>query len=354
MLDEPEVCASDIGWRLSENSAIIPKMNFGSGAAEPAAGLSSTGKPPADGLRPALGGIIVPLVTPLKDRDSLDVGGLEKLVEHVLSGGAHGLFALGTTGEGPSLSYRLRRELISRTCRQAAGRVPVLVGITDTAFVESVHLAQCAAEAGAWAVVASAPYYFPAGQPELLEYLERLVPELPLPLFLYNLPMMTKVQFEVETLRQVMQVDRIIGVKDSSGDLAYFSKVVELARGRPDWTVFMGPEHLLAEAIQRGGHGGVTGGAQVWPSLFVEIYESAASGDAGRLAGLQQRLLRFGEIYKIGRHASAMIKGLKCALSLLGICSDVLAEPFSPFREPERARVRAVLQSLGLLARRKN
>ena len=74
------------------------------------------------------------------DRDALDEAGLERLIEHVLGGGVHGLFILGTTGEAPSLSYRLRRELISRVCELVSGRVPVLVGITDTAFVESVGL----------------------------------------------------------------------------------------------------------------------------------------------------------------------------------------------------------------------
>ncbi len=133
-------------------------------------GRSSGGKAAnGSGAALAIRGIIPPLVTPLRERDMLDVAGLERLIEHVLSGGVHGLFVLGTTGEGPSLSYRLRREVISRTCRQVANRVPVLVGITDTAFVESVHLSQHAAEAGARAVVTSAPYYFPAGQPELLE-----------------------------------------------------------------------------------------------------------------------------------------------------------------------------------------
>ena len=87
-----------------------------------------------------LTGIVPPLVTPLRGRDELDLPGLERLLEHVLAGGVHGLFILGTTGEGPSLSYRLRRELIERVCRQVKRRAPVLVGITDTAFVESLNL----------------------------------------------------------------------------------------------------------------------------------------------------------------------------------------------------------------------
>ena len=90
-------------------------------------------------------GIVPPLITPLKDRDTLDLEGLENLAEHVLGGGIQGLFIMGTTGEGPSLSYRLRRELIAATCRCVRARVPVLVGISDTTFAESLGIARCAA-----------------------------------------------------------------------------------------------------------------------------------------------------------------------------------------------------------------
>ena len=297
-----------------------------------------------------LRGIVPPMITPLRDRDSLDVAGLERLLEHILAGGVHGLFILGTSGEAPSLSYRLRRELIDRVCRQVRGRVPVLVGITDTSVVESVHLAQHSADAGAQAVVTSAPYYFPAGQPELLEFIERLVPELPLPLFLYNMPQMTKVQFEPDTIRRVAQLERIVGVKDSSGDLAYYDQVLAVAKQRPDWTVLIGPEHLLVESVRRGGHGGVNGGANLWPQLLVALCHAASQNDAAVLARLEPQLAKLGEIYRVGRHASAVVKGMKCAASLLGLCDDVMAEPFARFREPERARVREVLESLGLLA----
>ena len=124
------------------------------------------------------------MITPLRGRDELDVPGLERLIERILDGGVSGLFILGTTGEGPSLSYRLRREVIERSAGLVKGRVPLLVGVTDTAFMESVNLAKYAADCGANSLVLAAPYYLPEGQPELLEYLDHLVPELPLPLFL--------------------------------------------------------------------------------------------------------------------------------------------------------------------------
>ena len=114
-----------------------------------------------------LQGIIPPLATPLLSQDELDIDGVDRLVEHVIQGGVHGLFILGSCGEGPSLSYRLRRELIARVCERTNGRVPVLVGITDSAFTESVALADFAEDAGAAAVVASAPYYFAPSTTEL-------------------------------------------------------------------------------------------------------------------------------------------------------------------------------------------
>jgi 4-hydroxy-tetrahydrodipicolinate synthase len=294
-----------------------------------------------------LRGIVPPLVTPLADRDTLDVAGLERLVEHVLAGGVGGLFVLGTMGEAPALSYRLRRELIDRVCRQVAARVPVLVGITDTAFVEGVRLAAHAAEAGADAVVAAPPYYVPAGQPELVDFVEHLVAALPLPLLLYNMPQLTKTAYALDTLAQLVRLEGVAGLKDSSGDREYFAAALALARReRPDWSVLVGPEDQLAEAVRLGADGGVSGGAQIAPALFVGLYAAAAAGDEAAVARLDADVVRLGGIYRIGRHASAIVKGTKCALSLMGLCRDVMAEPMTPFHSPERAQVRAVLDSL--------
>jgi 4-hydroxy-tetrahydrodipicolinate synthase len=295
------------------------------------------------------GGIVPPLITPLLERDALDVEGFERLVNHVVDGGVHGVFVLGTSGEAPSLSYRLRREVIDRTCQFVRGRVPILVGITDTSLVEAVTLARHAATAGAQALVTSAPYYFPAGQPELIDFVERLLPEVPLPLYVYNMPQMTKTAFEPDTIRRLAQLNGIAGLKDSSGDLNYFAHLVEVAKERPDWRLFVGPEHLLVDVIRMGGHGGVNGGGQVDPRLLVSLYEAAKSGEAARIAPLQERLVQLGEIYRVGRHASAVIKGMKCSLSLMGICNDRMADPLTRFNPPERERIRLVLAGLGLL-----
>ena len=223
---------------------------------------------------PLYRGIVPPLVTPLADRDKLDHAGTQRLLEHVIKGGVHGVFILGTTGEAPSLSYRLRREFIQLVCETVAHRVPVFVGVTDTSLVESLRLADFAKESGADAVVLSTPYYFPAGQTELIQYIADIVEEVPLPLMLYNMPSLTKVWFEVDTLRRLTQHKQIIGVKDSSGDMKYFQQILSLKEIRPDWSMFIGPEHLTAEAVAMGGDGGVNGGANIYPQLFVDLYKA--------------------------------------------------------------------------------
>jgi 4-hydroxy-tetrahydrodipicolinate synthase len=287
------------------------------------------------------------MVTPMRGRDELDVSGLERLVERILAGGSSGLFVLGTTGEGPSLSYRLRREVVERVCRLVRQRVPVLVGITDTAFVESLNLARFAADAGADALVAAPPYYLPGGQPELREYLAHLVTELTLPLFLYNMPALTKVPYELDTLRYALDQPRIVGVKDSSGDMDYFRNAVALSKERPDWSTLVGPEEHLMEATRSGGSGGVNGGANVFPSLYVALFHACRAGDAHRAEQLHHEVLRVSSsLYHIGRHPSAFIKGIKCALACLDVCDDFMAEPFHRFRADERALVKTRLAEL--------
>lgn len=292
-----------------------------------------------------LNGIIVPMVSPLKDQDQLDIQGLEHLIEHLVDGGVHGVFILGTTGEAPGLSYKLRYELIERTCKQIHKRIPVLVGITDTSQTESLKLTEKAAQYGADAVVSAPPYYFTPTQGDLKRYFISLADQSPLPLFLYNMPSHTKVSFEPDTVKSLANHENIIGIKDSSGDLIYFQKIVQLMEKKPGYTMLMGPEELLMQSVLSGSHGGVPGGANMFPKLYVDMYEAAVSRDVELMESLQKRILQISStIYSVGTYGAGYLKGLKCALSLMGICSDVLAEPIKSFGDRERGLIRGFLE----------
>jgi dihydrodipicolinate synthase/N-acetylneuraminate lyase len=307
-------------------------------------------------LAQPLKGIIPPLATPLSAPDELDEAAVEQLVEHVVAGGVHGLFLLGTCGEGPSLSYRLRRQLVERVCRQVDSRIPVLVSITDTSLAETLAAAQHATDAGADTLVLAPPYYYPIEQSDLVAYVLRVVGEVPLPLVLYNMPSLTKLAFDAESVRRLMQEEAIVGLKDSSGDLKYFQSIRQLSSTRPDWTLLMGPEHLLSRSLELGGDGGVSGGANVCPQMFVQIYEAAFANcdtaiaeQKGVFSHLVDQADRLGRIYRIGPPtASSVIKGLKSALSVLGICENVVAEPLKPHTPQERDQVAEILRSLGI------
>ena len=294
-------------------------------------------------------GIIPPMVTPLKEWDTLDQDGMVRLIDHILSGGVHGLFLLGTTGEAPSLSHRLRKEIVQRALDQIKERIPVLVGITDTSFDESINLAEYAAEKGASAVVLAPPYYFPAGQLELLEYLEHLVPQLPLPLFLYNMPTHTKLFFEPETVKAASEIPGVIGLKDSSANMVYFHQLQQIFKNQNDFRLFIGPEELLGETLVLGGHGGVCGGGNLIPELYVELYEKSIEGDFKKMGKLHEMIMQISTtIYSVGKYKSSYLKGLKCSLTLMGICDDFMAEPFHRFRVSERNVIRQYLIDLGL------
>lgn len=300
-------------------------------------------------LKLPLKGVIPPLVTPLKGRDQIDLPALERIIEHVLAGGVHGLFLLGTTGEGPSLSPEAQRTVVKEATKIINKRVPVLVGITDSVFSESVKLAHFAAECGADAVVLAPPYYFPMHQSDLRQYCAAMAREVPLPLFLYNMPSHCKVTFEVDTVKQLLQEPNIVGFKDSSAQMLFFNSVVRIAKERPEYAVLMGPEELMGECVLMGGHGGVCGGANLSPRMYVDMYDAAVAGDLRQVNVLQQRMLRLSSlVYSVGIAPSSYLTGLKAAMSMIGLCEARLSEPLTALPADRRATLARHLTDLGM------
>ena len=297
--------------------------------------------------RPRFRGIVPPLATPLLDRDTLDVGGLERLIEHVLAGGVHGLFVLGTTGEGPMLTQAVRRAVVEKTLQQVGSRVPVLVGITDTVLADSLALAGFAAEQGAAAVVAAPPYYFPVGQEPLERWARAVAASVPLPLVLYNMPEMVKVVLAVDTVRRLADQPGIVGIKDSGGDLEVFAGYAGVVRDlRPDWSLLIGPEEMLPEAHALGGHGGVCGGANVAPGVFVGLQAALEAGDGPRATALVQQVRTIGRLYGVSTQPGRVVVGVKAALRDLGICDDVAAGWFERLDAEQRVRIAEIVAAI--------
>lgn len=292
-------------------------------------------------------GVIPPMVTPLLENMSLDLAGLERLIEHLLSGGVHGIFLLGTNGEGPSLGYGLRKQLISEACRIVNKRVPILVGITDTSLECSLEIAHHSENTGADALVLAPPYYFPISQKEMVGYLENIVPQLPLPFLLYDIPSCTKLHLSLQTVKKAKELGAI-GVKDSSGDLADLYYLIEEFKDSPSFSVIAGTELFLPDAVMNGGHGVVAGGANIYPRLFVDLYEASRSYDFKEINVLRQKVLKMhSTLYNLGDSSTKSIKAIKCALSLMNICSDYMAQPLHRFEAEDRIKIKNYLNQCG-------
>lgn len=288
-----------------------------------------------------LSGIVVPLATPLTRDGSVDRDCLHKLVEHELAGGVSGIFVLGTTGEGPHLEAEQRMEVVSRVCRQVEGRVPVLVGLCDASTAGCLRLARFATAQGADALVLTPPFYMPLSQEELLGYLRRVVPKLQLPVYLYNIPGYTKVPFAPDTVLRAVSAGPIAGLKDSSGDLGYFAAMRAAFPRESGFQLFCGPEEILVDAMRLGGDGGVCGGANLFPRLYVELYEAARDGRWETAASLQQRVRALsGAVYAHTSESSSYLRGLKSAMSALGLCREFIAEPLAPLPEDAQQKIR--------------
>ena len=284
----------------------------------------------------SLKGIIVPLITPLIDNQTLDTQGLHNVIEHVIKGGVSGIFLLGTTGEAQNLNYDVRKQLIKTATEIVNSRVPVLVGISDTSIDESAKLAAYAAKYGADAVVATPPYYYNLGQSELLNYYKNLVSTIELPLFLYNMPSNVKIYIEHETVLELAEHPKIIGLKDSSSNGAYFQKLLYSFKNKP-FMFFVGPEEMMAETVLMGGDGGVNGGANLYPELYVKLYRAALNKNFELVRSLQSLVIEISNnLYTIGQNESSFLKGVKSALNLKKICSSHMSVPFNEFDLKER------------------
>lgn len=198
--------------------------------------------------------------------------------------------------------------------------------------------------------MAAPPYYFAPGQAELIQYYSDLAARLPLPLFLYNMPSHVKVMIEPQTVLKLSENPNIIGLKDSSANGVYYQKLIHLLKDKPAFTLLVGPEEMMAETVLMGGHGGVNGGANLFPEIYVSLYNAAASKDFDKIPKLQEQVLNISlSLYNIGKYASSYIKGIKTALNLMGVCSDYMSEPFHKFKEAEREVISKELQNLGVI-----
>jgi 4-hydroxy-tetrahydrodipicolinate synthase len=291
-----------------------------------------------------LNGIVVPTITPLTPDGRLDEGGLRVLLARILDGGISGIFALGTTGEGPALPRWIRRRAVEVTCETVEGRVPVVVAAIETSVDDVLRTSAHASTSGADAIAIAPPFYLSLGQEDTVRFGRQIADESALPAYLYNVPYANLPQFNLQVLEQLSGLDRILGLKDSSGNFEQLQHAVQIFAGRPECSVMVGPERMLLEALRAGADGGVSGGANLLPSLYASLYRAHLQGEHSLTDDLQARVsLVEQDFYGIGAAESSLVRGLKTALELQGIGTAVMAPPYEA---PNQANYDSVRKAL--------
>lgn len=290
----------------------------------------------------------------MTDEGAIDGPSLDRLIDYLLGAGVHGVFAFGSTGECTSLTGGQRDELLARVVAAVRGRVPVLVGVTDSSTERSVEFGLAAQRAGADGLVVAAPFYYRTTQAEVIGHFRRIHAAVGLPIMAYDIPVTVTIKLESATVQQLYREGVIVGLKDSSGAVDALRNTLLRLRGT-NFRAFTGSELVVDLCLRMGAHGSVPGVANVFPAEYVQLYNLAQAGRWDEAVQLQERLLlAFYEVIgQGGPHASVMssaVGGFKSALKAKGIIASTrVAQPLASFGPAEERRVAEALRRHGFL-----
>ena len=288
-------------------------------------------------------GIIPAMVTPLTRNERVDEDGLRDVINYLIESGVHGVFVCGSQGESYALRDEERRRVIEISVDEVNGRVPVYAGTGAVTTTETVELSRYAADVGADAVTVVTPYFIRPSQDELYMHYRRVAEAVDCPVVMYNNPARTGVSLGAETVKRLAEIENIVGIKDSSGDLTLTAQYIMEC---PDeFSVLAGRDSLILATLLYGGKGAVAATANVAPKIVVGIYESFIHGDLERARELQFKLLPLRLAFNLGTFPAVV----KEAMILMGRPSGPARSPVSRLPEGKRKKLKEILGELGLL-----
>jgi 4-hydroxy-tetrahydrodipicolinate synthase len=304
---------------------------------------------------PAFQGVVPPVVTPLTADFQVDTPSFTRVLEHLIDGGVHGLFVLGSTSEVVFHDEATRRRILEHAVKVANGRVPVLAGVIDPTTDRVIGHAKVAQSIGVDAVVVTAPFYARTSAPEVVDHFRYIREAIDVPVIAYDIPVCVHVKLDRASVVTLAREGTIAGLKDSSGDDGNFRFALLDLADRPEIAMMTGSEIVCDSALAAGAHGIVPGLANVDPHGYVRLYDLCRQGDWAAARVEQERLCRLFEIVWVSlprtSAGSAGVGGFKTAMRRLGIIdTNVMARPQRALNDAEAAKVEAILQATGLLA----
>jgi len=286
-------------------------------------------------------GVIVPMVTPITPDGDLDELSVGRVVDHVVAGGVHGVFVLGTTGENTSVPAATRERLVAATVEHVGERARVYAGVSSNCLTDSVAAAKAYASLGVDAVVAHLPAYYALDAEEQFAYFSVLADRIDLPLVLYDIPVTTHLAISVEVVERLSRHPSVVGIKDSSGDVAHLTTLIErLGDARPVFAILVGASALSAQGLALGADGIVPAQGNLIPALCRTLFDRAVEGDRDGAEACQQRVDAFARLFVEGRSLAQSLGALKAMMGALDLCGPDVLPPLRPLPSGEQDALR--------------
>jgi len=281
-------------------------------------------------------GIIPPMITPFDEEEKV------KMTNYLIEAGVHGVFPLGSTGEGYGIDFDEKRKVIETVLEATNNRVPVYAGTGAITTKESVQLTEMATELGVDALSVITPYFISPNEEELYIHYKEIAASTNLPIILYNNPGRTGVDLGNDLIIRLSHIDNIVGIKDSSGDMSKAAEIVRCTGS--DFSVLAGRDTLIYGFLAYGAHGSVAATANIVPELVVSIYELYQKGEHEASLEAQFKLAPLRMAFSLGSFPVIMKEGLK----LRGIDVGNTLNPIKPLTAEAREKLREIINNVSI------
>ena len=295
-------------------------------------------------------GIFTPNIVPLDDNGRINEPELRRFVDWLIASGIHGLYPNGSTGEFTRFTPEERRRIVQIVCEQAAGRVPVLAGAAEANVRETLAACEAYAGYGARAVAIVSPYYYRLSSEAVFAYYREIAENSPIDVTLYNIPMFAS-PIDVGTVCRLAEFPRVVGIKDSSGDLSFMMRMIAAVRpNQPDFSFLNGWETVLVPSLLVGSDGGTHGSSNVIPGAALQCLQpDLRSGRIDEAIALQYRMLT---LFDAMLAASDFPDGIRAGMELRGFRAGRSRQPQTEKHAADldavKSALRRILADMGL------
>jgi len=287
-------------------------------------------------------GVLPAIITPFKRNSAmdLDIQGLERNIEYLLSCGIHGIVPCGSTGESATLSFKEHEKVVGVTIDTVNGKVPVLAGTGSNNTAEAVTLTKAAKDTGADGVLVISPYYNKPNRAGLVKHYTKLA-DLDIPVIIYNVPGRTGQNLEPDLIAELAQHPNIVGIKEASGNVGQVSRIIELTQDE-DFAVISGDDNLTLPIMALGGTGVISVAANVDPKRMVAMCEAAAKGDWKKALTLHYALSPLFRSMFIDTNPIPVKK----AVELIGMAGGPVRLPLDNLDDKKTADLKKILETI--------